>query len=434
MEEYFLILKSLNESLVQNITIGIPTLLKHYLLIKFEIIVVTLILYTLVKFGRNICYDVYYKFKYLLVRKPRILIGIYRLYFGINGLLEFIMYRILRVITGPDYEKDLAHYIFEDSLLSKMKRMLIDLFKPTEITNLISAGLAVYIHYNLTVSDLAPRYIDFVRNGKPLFISLLTYLPALVIILGVFVGWRYTSLKGRYVRGANRLNQNRIEETLDIHRKLLKLMIKIIDKGAKNVEHILECRNLLVENRIKEISPLIKEIQDEKILWNDSLYHVENTKPHNIDLDTIEEINCLVEILEEAKERNLMDELFWIRLYSGKMRALREFIFKSPKDLKRYLKRELLTPDHINEIFKKDTDEIYYKEIKSSLPDEKERLFIEKEILEDIRGFEQMIDDKIVDTIEMLVDFSYYHKEAYKLLHFNSNKFGRLLGMITGRD
>ena len=434
MEKYFQIFKSLNESLVQQINVDIPVLLKYYLLIKFEIIITALISYFVVKVIRDGVYYIYNKLKYKLVRRPRFLIEAYRMYIGIDGLLEFIIYKILRVGVGISYERNLTDYILEDSILEKTKSILVGIFRPTEITNLISFGTAVYICYNLPINELIPKYIEIESRGKSLFVSLLIYLPALIIILGIFVAWRYTGIKGRFIRGANRVNQRMIEDILDIHRRLIKLVLQIIDKGAENVDRITKCRDLLLTNRINEISPIIEDVQGNKVIWNNKFSGIWNNSRFNIELETIEEIEDIIEILKEAKEKNIIDELFWIRLYSRKMRGLKEFMFRSPNEFGKYLRRELLTPYYVKKLYKKDTDEVLYEEIKDSIPSEKERVFIERDILDDIREFELMVDDKIISSVEILVEFGYYYNETYKLLHFNSNKFGRILEMITGRE
>ncbi|MCT4594184.1 MAG: hypothetical protein N4A57_07955 [Anaeromicrobium sp.] len=436
MEKYLQIIINFNEQIIENFNIGIPLFLKYYLLFKAEIIFISIIIYIVIRGIHNLNHKFYRGIKYQLVKRYKILIAVYRFHTGLDNIIFFLIYKVLKIRVG--YRsidgKDLAYHIFDDNMFEKIKRVLLDLFNPMKINNLIPFTLTIFIYFNGSLNELLDKYFKFMSNKGNLLITVVSLLPAFVVILIIIIGWKYTSLSGRFQRGANRVNQNLIEKTLDIHRRLIKEILQIIDKGGSNLERCLKCIDLLKENRVKCISPLIENIEENKVIWKKTRYFGENNKNYYIQLNDIEEIDKMVKILKEAREKGIIDELFWIRFQNSNIIRIREYLWKEPDKLADYLKRNLLTPIGLEGLYKKDTDEILYKEIQNSIPDEKIKEYIERKIIKDIQDFERGLNIIIVESIEMLVDMSCYHKAVYKLLHFNSYRFGRTLSYWADRE
>ncbi|MCG8542029.1 MAG: hypothetical protein MJA82_19130 [Clostridia bacterium] len=425
MEKYLQMLINFNELLVEHINIGIPMFAKYYMIFKIEIIIILFFADLLLLGLWDLNFNWYYKIKFKLVERPSRLIRAYKLFNGIHNLISFIRPRYIRNNTNE--EKGLIDYIYEDSFFKYIKRIIIYFFSPKYISNLIALATTTLLYYDIELSSLISRYFQLLTKNN--LLSFLTVLPAIIIVLIVIIGWKYTSLKGRYIRGANRLNQKIIEETLDIHRRLVEPLITVIDKASKNIEYALNCKDLLIESRLRKMSPFIRDIENDKVIWDEKYIGYE----YDYEFDDIEEIGEIANIIREAKEKNIYEEFFWIRHYSDVMIGIDNLKRESEK-LEDNLRFYLFTTKTLRKILKEDKEEVIYSEIQEGIPNEDKKGYFERKILKDIKEFKIKIDRIIIKSIEMLVDLGNYNKGIYSLLHFNSNRLGRTLSYWTDRE
>ncbi|MGF7058621.1 hypothetical protein [Brassicibacter mesophilus] len=430
MGRYIEILIKFNEILVDQINISIPLFLKYYIVLKLEIIFILFLIDLLLVGLNKLNYNRYYKVKFKLIKKPSRLIKRYRVYIWIRNVINSARPWYIR---RYDYKegKELIDYIYQDGFLKYIKRLIISFFNPKYISSLIAFLATILFYYDIQFSTLIIRYFQLV--SKENLITLLTLLPAIIIILIITIGWRYTSLRGRYIRGTNRLNQRIIEETLDIHRRISKPLLEVIDKASKNIEYALNCKNLLIRSRLRKISPYIDRIEDDTVVWSKYPFYNNEFRTEDYMFDNIEEVDELVGVINEAKKKYIYEEVFWIRYFDKDMFGLIN-LKRSSEKLEEILRFNFFTPYTLQKILKEDKKEVIYKEIQEQIPDEQKKGYYERQILKDIEEFKKRIDDILIGSIEKLVDLSLYHKSIYSLLHFNSNRLGRTLSYWTDRE
>lgn len=419
---------NLNQKLIEEINIGLPIFIKQYLILKFAIICLIFLLELLFLLLIKASSIIYGKIKFKLVTKPSILILIYKLYLKIHNLTYSIR---VKHYGRSNQEKDLGYYIYKDSFITNIKELMKGIFNIKDISSMIAIMLTILFYYESEVGYLVSSDLQIVSKEDSILI--LTMIPVIITILGIIIGLRYIGLKGRIERGTNRLNQKIIEEILDIHRRLSRVLIIIVDKGAKNIENALKSRNLLIQGRLTEISPLIEDIEDNKVIWKRKSLYKDFYKINMF--EDIEEISQLDDLLQEAKQNGIYREMFWIGYYRKDMLGIKKHLYWDIEGLKKRFQYDLFTPYTLKNLLKDDRDEIIYNEIQNQIPeDEDNRRYYENEILKDMEKFEKRIDNILINSIEMLVDLSLYHKSIYKLLHFNSNKLGRALAASVDKE
>jgi hypothetical protein len=430
MEKYLQILISFNEKSINQIDFINPVFLEQYLLFKIEMVFLFLIFDIILVGVWDLNFKLYYKVKFKLVHKPFILARVYKSYQTFYNIISSIRPHYIRY--GSTDKKELTDVIYADGLLKHIINMIISFFNPKYLSTVLALIGTIFFCYDIPIDFWVSKFFEVITIES--LLSFLSFLPAIIVILIVVFGCRYTSFKGRYARGASRVNQRVIEETLDIHRRLVEPVANIIDKGAKNIEYALRCRKSLIKSRINKISPYIKGIEDNKVIWvKESFYNNKSFYPKNSYIfDNIEEIDDVVKIFEEAKNKNVLKEVFWIKFYNTNTRGIRN-LREISKKLEEKLRFNLFTPRTLENLLNDDRDEFNYKEIQVDIPVQDKEL-LEKQIISDIKEFNQRLDTLIINGIEILVELGNYNKEVYRLLHFNSNRLSRTLSYWTDRE
>lgn len=419
-----------NNYLSHEVMVDIPIFIKYYLIVKVEILIIFFII-DLILYGLSTLNDGwYYKVRYKLANSPNMLIRTYKIHNSISSFISSISPKFIPRNKSRN-ENELINTIYGESIVKRLIKFIINLVNLKYVSTILALIVTIYIYYEIKISSILSAYFKLVNKDNLLYF--LTILPAIITIIIVFVGWKFTSLRGRYDRSANRLNEKIIEETLDMHRRLIEPLFAITKKGAENVDYAITCKDLLLECRIRKISPFIKCIDNNKVIWVNRKFYENMFKKESFLFDNIDEIDDVAKIINEAIEKNIFNEVFWIRYYSKGMFGLNESIFHSDR-LQAALRSYLFTQKTVNMLLKEDKEEVKYQEIKNQPPNKDEQEYFERQILKDIDDFNKCVEDKIVSAIEILVDLSDYNKAAYKLLHFNSNRFKRTLNYWTDRE
>lgn len=394
----------------------VQLVLKKYLFIKSILILAGFLLYFTVDLLahaiQSLNRKIYYSMRMRLVRKPKVLIRIYKVHFEIRKL----SYRMSQGIIRCSGEKDKwIHLIYGDSWLNKIKQFILAFFDLSKISTYLAVLLTIY-QYRALLSSWVSSTSEWISRENIEFLLLI--LPVVTIFFGLVYMLRFVSLKGRFKRGVSMLNEQIIIDTLDIHRRLISQLTTIIYEGSQNLNLAINQRYILTEARLEEISPLIERVEEDKVIWRDRRVYRGSHSVNSLGVKEIKEISQLAEIVKEAKKANIFEEISWLHHYQDEMFGLR-FIDGDSEKLMNSFEYHLFSPDVVQKMIKNDYDTINYENIQ----DKRDRY--DDQILRDVATFEKNLDYPIIFAIEFIVELSIYHRATYKLLHFDSNKVER---------
>lgn len=301
MQTYVEYLITFNEKHIEKICFDIPILIKQYLVLKLEIVISLFIVSTVLIIILKTNLKWYDRIKYRLANRPLFLVRVYKLSIILENMLTSVRPFSLQTYYGS-HRKRLIDTVYTDGLIKRIIKCIISCFDLRDFSTLLALTATLILYYYNSIHSL---FKYFVTLNIDSLLSKATLLSPIIIIIIIFISWKYTSVNGRYTRGVSRLNQKIIEETLDIHRRLIDPIVGILIKGADNIEKVIEHRELLINSKLENISPYISSIKEKSIIWDNKLVYDYKIVFNKEDLifKSIEEVDSVCNIIEDARRK-----------------------------------------------------------------------------------------------------------------------------------
>lgn len=356
----------------------------------------------------------YDELAHLWIKKKWLLIKLIRFKYGFDKL-SFRM-RIAFYFGGGNNRQELIDYLGYPTIVELLKSLFYIIISKTSIL----AGIITVLTFNSSSFDVVKNEVINLWNENTIFIwENFTKLSAVVVlVLLVFLGY-FVSRHGVIRRAIAQANRKKLEEIVQMHRKLSNIIIEIILAGSKNVEYAINCYDLLVEFCAHKIQP------DTPVTVRRKWVHQHYRDSKDFRFEDISEIELFMAELEKLKFADNVDISRWF--WRSKYEFFSLFLLSSTS----------LNIDKINRLLftKKgfeDMNQIPKKYFASS--DEVEELdgdIIQAEV-DEYKKY--TLESYIIEGIELIFILYRYLKEIETMLHIDSDKPGRGLRAFTNKE
>ncbi|WP_233181624.1 hypothetical protein [Paenibacillus sonchi] len=356
----------------------------------------------------------YDEFTHLWIKKKWLLIKLIRFKYGFDKL-RFRM-RIAFYFGGGKSRQELIDYLGYPTIVELLKSLFYIIISRTSIL----AGIITVLTFNSSSFDVVKNEVINLWNESTIFIwGNFTKLSAVVVlVLLVFLGY-FVSRHGVIRRAIAQANRKKLEEIVQMHRKMSNIIIKVILTGSKNVEYAINCYDLLVEFWAHKIQP------DTPVASRRKWAHQHYRDSKDFRFKDISEIELFLKELEKLNFADNVDISRWF--WRSKYEFFSLFLLSSTS----------LNIDKINRLLftKKgfeDMNQIPEKYFAYS--DEVEELdadIIQAEV-DDYKKY--TLESYIIEGLELILILYRYLKVIETMLHIDSDKPGRGLRAFTNKE
>jgi hypothetical protein len=231
--------------------------------------------------------------------------------------------------------------------------------------------------------------------------------PLSVVVLIVFLGY-FISFRGSIRRSIAQANRKKIEDIIQKQRDLVEAIGCSFNSISSNLQYVINCQDLVAD------------------LWIHSRFPEYNNKQHSLNRDWDIEDYCFEDIIELECISQKFDELN----SNGNWKATMAFSTYKYEVLTLVAKSSWLDSKKLNEAF-------FTKEgVKTLIADAGFPIikYSNEEIQKMRKNYLDSMPKRIVDSLELLYMLRRYYTEMNKLLDFKSDKVGRALRMLTGKE
>lgn len=231
--------------------------------------------------------------------------------------------------------------------------------------------------------------------------------PLITVILVVFI-WYFISFKGIIRRTIAQVNRKKMEDIIQQHRILTETIGMSLYSMASNIEYVINCRELVVDLWIHSKFP---EYKNEKCILQ-----------RDLNLESF----CFNDIPEL---KNIAD-IFGKFNSNGNRGVSRTFASYKYEFLTLISNMSYFSLQRLNE-------KLFTKQgMESMLADDGYPCveYSKEEIDEKRSNYLEYMQRRLVESLELLYTFCRYHDEMSKLLNIKSDKVGRALRILTGKE
>lgn len=231
--------------------------------------------------------------------------------------------------------------------------------------------------------------------------------PLITVILVVFI-WYFISFKGIIRRTIAQANRKKMEDIIQQHRILTEVIGMSLYSIASNIEYVINCRELVADLWIYSKFP---DYKNEKCMLQRDL---------NLESFCFKDIPELKNIVDVFGEFNS----------NGNSGISRTFASYKYEFLTLMSKMNYFSLQKLNE-------KLFTKQGMESMIADDRYPCVEhsKEEIDEIRSnYLKYMPRRIVESLELLYTFWRYYDEMSKLLNVKSDKVGRALRLLTGKE
>lgn len=231
--------------------------------------------------------------------------------------------------------------------------------------------------------------------------------PLITVILVVFI-WYFISFKGIIRRTIAQANRKKMEDIIQQHRILTETIGMSLYSIASNIEYVINCKELVVD------------------LWIHSKFLDYKNEKCMLQRDLNLESFCFKDIPEL---KNIVD-IFGEFNSNGNSGVSRTFASYKYEFLTLMSKMSYFSLQRLNE-------KLFTKQgMKSMIANDRYPCVeYSKEEIDEIRSnYLEYVPRRIVESLELLYTFCRYYDEMSKLLNIRSDKVGRALRLLTGKE
>lgn len=327
-----------------------------------------------------------------------------RLNYSIRKLMFII--RLGWVRTGFD---DNDKVVLNSITRPPIKNTILEIcFSFLKLPALIAIFLTAISMKYIELSDIQDKW-KIIRSFEIDFWEAIKLLsPLTVVILIVFLGY-FISSRGSIRRSIAQSNRKKIEDIIQKQRELVEAIGYSFNSISSNIQYVINCQDLVVDLWISGKFPE----------YNNKQHHYYN-RYGDIEDYYFKDIVELKFISQKFNELNSIGNWKATMVFSTYKYEILTFIATSSR----------LDFKELNETF-------FTKEgVKTLIADNGDTTikYTNEEIQRMRNNYLDNMPKRIVDSLKLLYMFYRYYIEANKLLDFKSDKVGRALRMLTGKE
>ncbi|WKY44428.1 hypothetical protein Q5O14_17765 [Eubacteriaceae bacterium ES2] len=329
-----------------------------------------------------------------------------RLNYGIKKLMFFLKPKLIIISNSSDNNNTVWNSITKGTTKDFILSIVFSLIKLPALFSMLLTFISLkYFDLN-SIQEIWNRFsssnFDFWE-----YVKLIS--PLITVILVIFIGY-FTSFRGNIKRSISQANRKKMEVIIEEQRELVEAIGDSLYSIASNLQYVINCQDLVADIWIHGKYP---NYNDEKCkLWN-------NYKDYSNHFEDIGELKTISQKFAELTSNGNGDTF---RVFSRYNYDLLSLVADSSRlDIER-LNREFFTKEGIKTLIPDPED------FMSEYTEEKERIQKERD------NYISMLPGTIVDSLELLYKFCRYYVKMNKLLNINSDKMGRTLRMLTGKE
>ncbi|QNF30014.1 hypothetical protein [Metabacillus elymi] len=385
-------------------------------LIEFYIIILfwSLVLSSINKVVKTIYTELTVRF----IRKKRILIKLIRFYYGFNKIYHYLekgTFRTRYRYYRADY--NLIHYLTAPTLTERIKSFsLFPFLFFKSIGSILAVALTIFtLYYSYILDGIETINHQWYNLFFSLWNNVFPKLSAFVVFILIIFLWYFVSSYGVTKRAIAQANKKQLEEVVKLFRELEKPVIDIVIEGSKNLEYALNCYDSIYEFwTLKKFNTLPTEYQklftslgigdyDDDYLFSD-----------------ITALNDLIKILKVMNNSENRMFALWFANYRFELIEFRSITSRSVNELE-YYERLLFTKKG----FDKMPDVKYYQHFMK---------IDEESIRKELANNQERLNMYIIKGLELIYAFNRYIEAIHKILHMDSDKIGRVIRQLTGKE
>ncbi|AIQ15879.1 hypothetical protein H70357_03585 [Paenibacillus sp. FSL H7-0357] len=356
----------------------------------------------------------YDELSHLWIKKKWLLIKLIRFKYGFDKL-RFRM-RIAFYFGGGKSRQELIDYVGYPTIVELLKSVFYIIIGRTSIL----AGIFTVLTFDSSSFDVVQNEAINLWNESTTFLwDNFTKLSAVVVlVLLVFLGY-FVSRQGVIRRAIAQANRKKLEEIVQMHRKLSHIIIGIILTGSKNVEYAINCYDLLVEFWAHKIQP------DTSVAARRKWAHQRYKDSKDFRFEDISELELFLEELDKLKLADNADISRWF--WRSKYELISLFVLSSTSLKIDQINRLLFTKKGFEDMNK--IPENYFAS--SDGVEEFDADIIQAEV-DEYKKY--TLESYIIEGIELIFILYRYIKVIETMLHIDSDKPGRGLRAFTNKE
>ncbi|RED51776.1 ABC transporter ATP-binding protein [Cohnella phaseoli] len=363
----------------------------------------------------RLVYTIYIELTHQWIKKMWLLLKLIRFKYGFNKLRYHMRVAFFFAGRGRD-RKELIDYIGSPTPTDLLKTVLSLLFAKASI---IAGILTLLTFDDLFFNTVQSKAIDLWNEGVAFVWDNFTKLSAFVVlVLLLFLGY-FVSRRGIIRRAIAQANRKKLEDIVQMHRKLSHCIINIILKSSKNIEYAINCYDLIVESWAYKIQPGTTFSAERR--WVYQRYR--DSKDFQF-----EDIPELEPFLNEINNMKFAENANVSRWFLRSRYELLSLFLTNSTSLK---------IDRINRLLftKKGFEEMYKIPDKYTRESDEVEVFDSGTIQAEVDDFKVFIlEEYIIEGLELIYKLYRYSVVIENILHLESDKLGRGLRGFTNKE
>jgi hypothetical protein len=418
-----------NELILESLGL-ITNSITMYFIIRVEIIVFLLILDIVMVLIYKLNNNFYFWLRYKLVNRPYRMVRVYRFSRDISYWISKRRPWYIHLV-GKD-KKELSDVLYTDTALLRLIRLILYLISPFTIGTYIAVLISLY-YYNPLLFNI--DFVEIMSYVSNLNINVLaTFLSSVLVLVLFFLSWQYSSLRGRIRRGASRAGQSALEESMQYHRRLSSNLTRLVSSGSKKFEYLIENRDYLEHIKLYSLSKFIEDVDNGQVSWFEkNLSYINRDDFTNMSFPDLENDEIVCSIIKQIVDDGYDEIMSWMGFYGSRTRAIHNIIRDRDRDFSD-IRMQSISKESISKLMGFEKKHYILEDIQNEPPEKDKQYLYEEYILKQFKDFSDSFDYRIIRNLELLADLSDYDRQLSRLLHFNSNRFGRILSFWLGRE
>lgn len=347
-------------------------------------------------------------------KRVRLLVKLVRIKYRFYKIYHYV--RIGWISYSSRRPKRMIDFIISATIFDLIRKIWSMIFK---LPVIFASILTLIARYKIDIMQL----VIFQRMWDEK-VSLLwehfTKLSAFVVAVLLIFIWYFVSSKGVIRRSIAQANRKRIEDVIEMHRKLPSLIINVIKTGSENVEYIIKNRDLILDCWMVKRYPFFLEKGTDK-KFNINKYSKKN------DEFLVKEIPEINECVKEIEE-----------LFSSGNESIARYVATYKYDLLVFYSHiELRNVEYFEQIMftKVGLGRMINPKIHDQDKGIGHRGKDEEGVKQDLEFFKRyVLNFYIIEGIEQIYLLYRYVIFVDKMLQVDSDKLDRTLRVLTGKE
>lgn len=357
----------------------------------------------------------YSELTHCLITKRWMIVKIVRLKYGFDKLYYYIRPGIIR--SSSQSRSGLIDEIMAP-LLSDWIKFLF--FLSVSVNSILAAILTFLTYDESLINNITEYSSKKWADGLQFLWDNFTKLSTVVVFVLLIFLWYFVSSFGVRKRAIAQANKKKLEDVIQLFRKLDVPISDVILKGSENIQYAINCYESILEFWMFNNYP-------GAFIQGNRNYLETTWKREGSDFlfKDITELNDLLKDLEPLSAPENKNSAQWFSRHKFELVKFTNITTNQISNLEKY-ERLLFTKKGFNEMTEKKHSDFQtenYMEVEKTKIKDKQDFFVR-----------YVLNRNIVQGIELLYAFYRYTEVINTTLHMESDKLGRGVRLFTGKE